>query len=76
HLAKDYASAFTMEKLRAMVDREERQIQSLIRLIEDMLDVSRIRTGKLSMRPSPFDLSELVSQWLESFAAEIDAADS
>jgi len=33
----------------AMVDRDERQIKSLIRLIEDMLDVSRIRTGKLSI---------------------------
>lgn len=76
HLAKDNASAFTMEKLRAMVDRDERQIQSLIRLIEDMLDVSRIRTGKLSIRPSPFDLSELVCQLLESFAAQIAAADS
>jgi light-regulated signal transduction histidine kinase (bacteriophytochrome) len=32
-----------------MVERDERQINSLIRLIEDMLDVSRIRTGKLSM---------------------------
>ncbi|MGN2436945.1 hybrid sensor histidine kinase/response regulator [Pseudomonas syringae] len=76
HLAKDNESAFTMEKLRAMVDRDERQIQSLIRLIEDMLDVSRIRTGKLSIRPSPFDLSELVSQLLESFAAQIAAASS
>ncbi|NVL44483.1 response regulator, partial [Pseudomonas syringae pv. actinidiae] len=76
HLAKDNESAFTMEKLRAMVDRDERQIQSLIRLIEDMLDVSRIRTGKLSIRSSPFDLSELVSQLLESFAAQIAAANS
>ncbi|MCF5674326.1 response regulator, partial [Pseudomonas syringae] len=76
HLAKDNAAAFTMEKLRAMVDRDERQIQSLIRLIEDMLDVSRIRTGKLSIRPSPFDLSELVTQLLESFAAQITAAHS
>lgn len=76
HLAKDNASAFTMEKLRAMVDRDERQIQSLIRLIEDMLDVSRIRTGKLSIRTSAFDLAELVSNLLESFSAQIAAAES
>ncbi|GFM81226.1 hybrid sensor histidine kinase/response regulator [Pseudomonas cichorii] len=76
HLAKDNASAFTMEKLRGMVDRDERQIQSLIRLIEDMLDVSRIRTGKLSIRPSAFDLSELVSQLLENFSAQITATES
>lgn len=76
HLAKNNASAFTMEKLHAMVERDERQIQSLIRLIEDMLDVSRIRTGKLSIRTSPFDLSELVRQLLENYAAQIAAAES
>jgi signal transduction histidine kinase len=76
HLAKDNSAAFTMEKLRAMVDRDERQIQSLIRLIEDMLDVSRIRTGKLSIRTRPFDLVELVSNLLESFSAQIAAAGS
>ncbi|MCQ9395005.1 hybrid sensor histidine kinase/response regulator [Pseudomonas viridiflava] len=76
HLAKGNMSAFTLDKLRAMVDRDERQIQSLIRLIEDMLDVSRIRTGKLSIRPSPFDLCELVTQLLESFSAQIAAASS
>ncbi|WP_341520003.1 hybrid sensor histidine kinase/response regulator [Pseudomonas sp. G.S.17] len=76
HLAKDNLAAFTLEKLRAMVDRDERQIQSLIRLIEDMLDVSRIRTGKLSIRTSPFDLVELVSNLLESFSAQTSAAGS
>jgi signal transduction histidine kinase len=76
HLAKDNASAFTMDKLKAMVDRDERQIQSLIRLIEDMLDVSRIRTGKLSIRTSPFDLAELVVNMVESYSAQIAAAES
>jgi signal transduction histidine kinase len=76
HLAKDNAAAFTMDKMRAMVDRDERQIQSLIRLIEDMLDVSRIRTGKLSIRTSAFDLAELVSNLLENFSAQIAAAES
>jgi signal transduction histidine kinase len=76
HLAKDNAAAFSMDKLRAMVERDERQIQSLIRLIEDMLDVSRIRTGKLSIRTSPFDLAELVVNLVESYAAQISAANS
>jgi signal transduction histidine kinase len=76
HLAKDNTAAFTLDKLRAMVDRDERQIQSLIRLIEDMLDVSRIRTGKLSIRPSRFDLAQLVSNLLENFSAQITAAET
>ncbi|MDD2058007.1 hybrid sensor histidine kinase/response regulator [Pseudomonas sp. GD03860] len=76
HLARDNADAFTLDKMRAMVERDERQINSLIRLIEDMLDVSRIRTGKLSIRPSPFDLSQLVGGLIENFAAQAIAAQS
>ncbi|VVN44301.1 hybrid sensor histidine kinase/response regulator [Pseudomonas fluorescens] len=76
HLARDNAAAFTLDKMHAMVDRDERQIKSLIRLIEDMLDVSRIRTGKLSIRPSRFDLVQLVSNLLQNFAAQIEAAET
>ncbi|MBD9443252.1 hybrid sensor histidine kinase/response regulator [Pseudomonas sp. PDM04] len=75
HLARDNAGAFTLDKMQAMVDRDERQIKSLIRLIEDMLDVSRIRTGKLSIRPTRFDLSALVRNLLQNFAPQIDAAE-
>ncbi|KTC48478.1 histidine kinase, partial [Pseudomonas putida] len=75
HLARDNADAFTLDKMRAMVERDERQIQSLIRLIEDMLDVSRIRTGKLSIRPAQFDLAQLVRNLVDSFAPQVDAAD-
>ncbi|WP_263263753.1 hybrid sensor histidine kinase/response regulator [Pseudomonas sp. RIT-PI-S] len=67
HVAKGNASAFTLDKMRGMVERDERQIQSLIRLIEDMLDVSRIRTGKLSIRPGRFDLTQLVGNVVDRF---------
>ncbi len=76
HLARDNSAAFTLDKMHAMVDRDERQIKSLIRLIEDMLDVSRIRTGKLSIRPKRFDLSTLVSGLLHNFSQQIDAAEA
>jgi signal transduction histidine kinase len=76
HLARDNASAFTLDKMHAMVDRDERQIKSLIRLIEDMLDVSRIRTGKLSIRSRQCDLAALVRGLLENFSQQIEAAES
>ncbi|MBD9483607.1 hybrid sensor histidine kinase/response regulator [Pseudomonas sp. PDM14] len=75
HLAKGNSAAFGEDKLRKMFDRDERQIQSLIRLIEDMLDVSRIRTGKLSIRPVRFDLVQLVRNVSENFAQQMLAAD-
>jgi signal transduction histidine kinase len=76
HLARDNAAAFTLDKMHAMVERDERQIKSLIRLIEDMLDVSRIRTGKLSLRPKRVDLSTLVLDVLHNFSQQIDAAEA
>ncbi|MBC3372891.1 hybrid sensor histidine kinase/response regulator [Pseudomonas sp. SWRI92] len=75
HLARDNAAAFTLDKVKAMVERDERQIKSLIRLIEDMLDVSRIRTGKLSIRPTRFNLTALVQNLLRNFQPQIAAAE-
>ncbi len=46
--------------MRTMVERDERQIRSMIRLLDDMLDVSRLRTGHLAMVPAPLDLAALV----------------
>jgi signal transduction histidine kinase len=40
-----------------MVERDERQIRSMVRLLDDMLDVSRARTGRLAMLPAAFDLA-------------------
>ena len=36
-LAADSAQPFTLEEMRAMVERDERQIQAMVRLIDDML---------------------------------------
>lgn len=71
-LARSSVAAFSEERLRQMVDKDERQIQSLIRLIDDMLDVSRIRTGKLSIRPTPVDLGDLVARVVDSFAPQME----
>jgi len=45
------------EAMLKMVERDERQIRSMVRLLDDMLDVSRARTGKLAIVPAPFDLA-------------------
>jgi len=73
-LGRNNFAAFSDDKLRQMVDKDERQIRSLIRLIDDMLDVSRIRTGKLSIRPDRFDLGKLVASVVENFASQMEAS--
>jgi len=73
-LKKGDMSAFTAEKLEAMVARDGRQIQSMIRLISDMNDVSRIQNGKLSIRPAKTNLSELVQQIVADFSWQAETA--
>jgi len=49
-----------------MVERDERQIRSMVRLLDDMLDVSRARTGHLAMMPAPFDLAQSTREVVEA----------
>ncbi len=74
YLDKGKLEAFTPDKLAGMAERDERQIQRLVHLIDDMLDISRIRTGKLSIRPSQCDLAALVNTVVDSFASQFAAA--
>ena len=53
-LQRGNLEALGPDRLPAMIARDQRQIQSMIRLIDDMLDVSRIRSGSLSIRPDRF----------------------
>ena len=71
-LGRNNFGAFSEDRLRHMIDKDERQVRCLIRLIDDMLDVSRIRTGKLSIRPTRLDLALLVSSVVENFAPQME----
>ena len=51
---------------RQMVSRDEQQITTMIRLLDDILDVSRVRTGKLAMSPAPMDLADLARRTVEA----------
>ena len=66
-------AAFSEELLRKMVARDGRQIQSMIRLINDMVDVTRIRSGKLSIRPADTELSGLLQRIVSDLAQRADA---
>jgi CheY-like chemotaxis protein len=57
------ARAETEERSRAIIGR---QAQHLSRLIDDLLDVSRIMSGKITLRRDPVDLREVVRQCVES----------
>ncbi len=74
HLDRGNTEAFAPDMLRRMVARDGRQIKSMIRLIHDMVDVSRIRSGKLSIRATEFDLSTLLQQVVSDLEPQADVA--
>lgn len=51
----------------------ERNCRMQMRLVEDLLDISRIRTGKLRVRLEPVDLRSIVEESIESVAATVEA---
>jgi signal transduction histidine kinase len=67
-------AAFEAPQLEAMFARDDRQIRNMVRLIEDMLDVSRIRSGALSVRPVRTELSRLLQRVIDDLQQQAAAA--
>ncbi len=44
----------------------ERQVSHLVRLVDDLLDISRISHGKVGLRPEPISLASVVESALEA----------
>jgi PAS domain S-box-containing protein len=52
----------------------ERQVEQLVRLVDDLLEVSRITRGKLELRPRRVELSEVIQSAVEASRPFIDEA--
>lgn len=50
----------------------ERQVSGLVRLVDDLLDVSRITRGKLELRKKPVEFVEVASRATETASAMIE----
>lgn len=69
-LQRDEFAGFTKEDFHNMVERDGRQVQSMIHLINDMVDVSRANTGNLSIRTGTVNLSQLIHRIVDDFAQQ------
>lgn len=65
---------FNAEYLQTMVARDKRQAQAMMRLIDDMMDVSRIRSNRLSIRPEEVDLPALLARVVNNLSNQALAA--
>jgi signal transduction histidine kinase/ActR/RegA family two-component response regulator len=51
----------------------ERQMQHLTRLVDDLLDVSRITRGQVAIRTAPLDLQEVIAKAVEMASPLLEA---
>lgn len=65
--------SLTPARLERMLQSCDRQLTRLAKLIENLLDISRINTGKLTLEKEEFDLMELIREVLERFQDQLKA---
>ena len=63
------------EKIGTVAEAIERSVAAQARIIDDLLDVSRIMTGKMSLRFEPLDLRPIVQAAVDSLASMAEAQD-
>jgi signal transduction histidine kinase/DNA-binding response OmpR family regulator len=59
--------------LEAVRDIIDRQVQQLVRLVDDLLDISRITRGKIRLQREPLELAGVIEQAVETSRPLIDA---
>lgn len=66
------ASGLSPERVKKFLNSTNRQVDNLTRLVEDMLDISRINLGKLTLQKERIELSLLVNEVIDRFCPEND----
>ncbi|HEX8434714.1 PAS domain S-box protein, partial [Archangium sp.] len=66
--------AYSPEQVVKLVEQSNQQLARLGRLINDMLDIARIRTGRLVIEPGPLDAVELLHEVLERLGPHLAEA--
>jgi signal transduction histidine kinase/CheY-like chemotaxis protein len=69
-LMKASSDAATSARARNMM---ERQLISLVRLVDDLLDLHRISRGKIELRVQPVSLTEVIARAVETTSAVTEA---
>jgi signal transduction histidine kinase len=59
---------------RRRLDTALRQTQKLSKLVESLLDVSRLTTGRMALEPERFDLAQVAREVVERFAPDARSA--
>lgn len=68
--------AFTTENMEKFLHQANRSVERLIHLVNDMLDISRVSTGKLTLKLEEVNLCKLVNDIAERLDYYVELANS
>jgi PAS domain S-box-containing protein len=74
NLEKDPAFASAMTRCYKSIESSVKQVDRLAKLVDELLDVSRINAGQMQIEREEFDLSEMIRDNLLRFKDEISDA--
>jgi PAS domain S-box-containing protein len=61
------------QKMKPTVEMLDRQVTQMVRLVDDLLDVSRVSRGKIELRKERIELTDVVSRAVESTRSMIQS---
>lgn len=73
NLDKNIVDAFSPDKVSTMIEADLRHLRRINRLIDDMLDISRIRAGKLTFVKERVEFTTFAKDVLERFRPQLEA---
>jgi len=68
------STAWDPERMQRLLNTSNRQISRLSKLIEELLDISRISRGQLQLELDRFSLSELIEDVTQRFGRQLEEA--
>jgi signal transduction histidine kinase/PAS domain-containing protein len=73
-ISKDRIERIDHDYMKKFSSSAIKQLDRLTRLVEDMLDISRINTGRLALIPRVVDMEELLREVLSRFSVQLAEA--
>src|SRR5262249_15284461 len=69
-LKRSDTSGALRQQVLGMMDR---QLRHIVRMVDDLLDVSRITRGQVMIHPEPVELADVVARAVEAVRAQMEA---
>lgn len=66
--------AFSMENMKKFINQADRSVERIIHLVNDMLDISRVTTGRLTLNKEDIDFTHLVKDVSDRLLPIMDMA--